>query len=163
MLYRIITFWVITQVVKSFSKKPAPVDPSNPHQPVDSSTSFNMFKTGENLDLYLYYSEHEHFTDYHNKSFLLWHEQNIGVGNWYDGEFGDGSRKFTGKITASENVINNGSVYFHVFFVKTGHSHDPNSKFYSPYAVAKQSKMMTLFKPIRVLKTKNLLSGEDPR
>jgi len=159
MLQRIVTFWIITQVVKSFTKKPAPVDPSNPNQPVGSSTAFNMFKTGENLDLYLYYSESEYFDDYHNKSNLLWHEPNIAVGNWNDGEFMDGSRKFSGHIDASENVINNGSLYFHVFFVKTGYSHDPNSKFYSPYAVAKQTKLMTLFKAVRIHKTKNLLSG----
>ena len=50
------------------------------------------------LDLYLYYSESEHFDKYHNKSNLLWHEPNIVFGNWYDGEFSDGSLKISSKL-----------------------------------------------------------------
>ena len=162
MLYRLLTFWVITQVIKSFTgKKAPPADPNNPDQVVvNPMTSFNLFKTGDNLDLYLYYSESEYFDKYHNKSNLLWHESNIVFGNWYDGEFSDGSRKVSGYIDASYSVQNNGSVYFHVFFVKSGFSHDPSSAFYSPEAIAKQTKLMVLFKRVRVHKTKNLLSGE---
>lgn len=162
MLYRLMTFWVISQVIKSFSgKKAVPVDPNNPSTvAVNNAITTNLFRTGDMLDLYLYYSESEYFDKYNNNKFLLWHEHSVEFGNWYDGEFKDGSRKISGQINASTNVQNNGSVYFHVFFVKHGFPHDPNSKYYEADAVAKQSKLMMLYKKQHIHKTKNLLSGE---
>ena len=162
---RIVTFWIIMQVVKSFTGKKA-VD-----QSVDSSVSTttakgtnqacsNLFKNGDPLELYLYYSEKEEFTSFDKKEALLWHQDDIKFGSWYDGPKNDGLRKISGKIKASHNVLNNGSLYYHIYVVKQGFSPDPMSKYYSQYSVSNQTKMMTTFRKERIHKTKNLLTGQ---
>lgn len=159
---RLITFWVIMQIVKSFTgKKP---DTSNSSaNPSDKSVSnipcSNLFKHGENLELYVYYSENEILYEF-NENNLLWHEPGLVYGNWYDGPDKDGSRKISGKINITNNVKNNGSLYYHIYMVKHGYSPDPRSKMYSIFATANATKLMTAFRKERVHKTKNLLTGE---
>lgn len=163
---RIVTFWIIMQVVKSFTGKKT-VDTNNTGSSVSSTGAkgtnqacSNLFKNGDPLELYLYYSENEEFTSFDDKKALLWHQDDIKFGSWYDGPDSDGLRKMSGKIKASASVMNNGSLYYHIYVVKQGYSPNPLSKYYSRYSVSNQTKMMTTFRKERVHKTKNLLTGE---
>ncbi|XP_066910734.1 LOW QUALITY PROTEIN: putative lipid scramblase CLPTM1 [Clytia hemisphaerica] len=160
---RIVTFWIIMQVVKSFTGQKGATSPDSPSSASgnvkgNNQPCSNLFKTNDHLELYLYYSEKEDFTSFDAKS-LLWHQGDIKFGSWYDGPDRDGSRKKTGKIQASESLMNNGSLYYHIFVVKQGSSPDPRSKFYDKYSVSSQTKLMTSFRKERVHKTKNLLTG----
>jgi len=163
MITRMVTFWIIMQVVKSFTGKKS-VDPNAPSssETVQKGTNHacsNHFKTGDPLEFYLYYSEEEVFSAFDAKS-LLWHVDDITYGNWYDGYNKDGSRIKTGKLKASDTLLNNGTLYYHMYIVKHGYSPNPKSKLYSSSAVANKTKMMTMFRKERVHKTKNLLTGE---
>ena len=117
---RIVTFWIIMQVVKSFTgKKTVIVDPNTTSSVSGAKGAnqacSNLFKNGDPLELYLYYSESEEFTSFDDKKALLWHQDDIKFGSWYDGPDNDGLRKMTGKIKASDNVLNNGSLYYHIY------------------------------------------------
>ena len=162
-LYRIITFWIIMQVVKSFTgKKEAP---NGPEGKVSTTIACsNLFKSGDELEMFLFYSESKEFNQFDDKKYLLWHESYLFYGNWYDGPKKDGERETSGLINISDAVKNNGSLYYHTYFVKQGYSPDPKSKYYSRYSVVNQTKLMTTFRKQRIHKTKNLLTGKaDPK
>jgi len=162
-IYRVLTFWVIMQIIRSFTggKSPA-VDPSA--TPGAASTAANknqcsnIFKPRENMELFVYWSEDEYFSTFSTDS-LLWHDPQLTMGEWYDGDQQDGSRTLSGVLDISETVQNNGSLFFHVYVVKKGYSPDPKSKHYSRYSVVNTTKLMTVYRKQRQHKTKNLLTG----
>ena len=154
-LYQLVMFFIVMQVMKAFTGKKQVTN----MQSTSGTTripSSNLFKVGERLEMYLYYSEKEDLVNFDNKK-MLWHEKDLVFGNWYDGPYGDGTRKISGHIDISDNVINNGSLYYHVYFVKEGFP--PNSSLNSG-VVAAMTKQMNIYKKQRVHKTKNLLTGE---
>ena len=158
-LWQMVTFWVVMQIVKSFTAKKETSDPKAVQHP-DKISCKNLFNLGDSLDLYIYYSESQDFNSFSNKSLLLWKETDIFFGSWYDGPYGDGSRKSSGYIQASDAVKSNGSLYYHIYIVKKGYPPDPNHKSYSKYSVVNYTNLMTVYRKQRVHKTKNLLTGE---
>ncbi|XP_057307208.1 putative lipid scramblase CLPTM1 [Hydractinia symbiolongicarpus] len=162
-IYRLVTFWVIMQVIKSFTgKKSVPATENDGSVSKPNLVCHNLFKTSDPLELYLFYSESPFFAEYNDTSLLMWHIDDLifGGNGWYDGPNQDGTRILSGNIEISEKVKNNGSLYYHVYFVKKGYSIDPSSKYYSRYAIVNQTKEMISYRKQRIHKTKNLLTGE---
>ncbi|XP_005100873.1 cleft lip and palate transmembrane protein 1 homolog isoform X2 [Aplysia californica] len=125
--------------------------------------SSNVFDKFTNMDMYVYVSEQEEFTDFKNEKALFWFEQGLIYGDWTSGDNNDGSFEKSGKIEASETVQNNGSLFIHVYFVKEGKSPDPTdraSKLYSKKYTAYRSKRLNKFKKRRFHTTVNLLTGQ---
>lgn len=109
------------------------------------------------MDLYIYYSESEVFDDFSKN--LLWQEEELVFGDWSMGENRDGTFEKRGQIVLSENVMNNGSLYLHVFLVRSGKSPDPKDKESYDRETVYKFKRLNKFKKRRFHKTVNLLTG----
>ncbi|KAK7104349.1 putative lipid scramblase CLPTM1 [Littorina saxatilis] len=124
--------------------------------------STNLFEKGTVMDMYVYLSGDEDFTDFKNEQALFWIEKGLVYGDWEHGPNGDGSFEKTGQIEATERLQNNGSLYIHVYLVKEGKSPDPAdkaSKLYSRKSTVYRSKRLNKFKKRRFRSTVNLLTG----
>jgi len=157
-LYRIVTFWVVMQLIRSFTGQNKQTAVDNSGKSVNPMVCNNIFRTGDEMELYIYWSEAAQM-QFDGSMNLLWHESSLVFGNWYDGPNSDGVRSKSGYIDIPESVQNNGSLYYHMFLVKRGYSPDPSSKFYSRYSVVNVTKLMSVYRKQRVHKTKNLLTG----
>ncbi|ESO91931.1 hypothetical protein LOTGIDRAFT_233250 [Lottia gigantea] len=136
---------------------PAPVNKLNG----PSGPATNLFSKGTIMDLYVYISEQEDFTDFDNEQALFWTKKNLIYGDWTDGENGDGTFEHSGKIPASQKLQNNGSLYLHAYFVSEGRSPDPSNKGkYSKRKTVYRSKQLNKFKKRTFHSSVNLLTGE---
>ncbi|XP_039038680.1 cleft lip and palate transmembrane protein 1 homolog [Hibiscus syriacus] len=118
-IIRIAVFWYFASKF-FFPKKPA--DPSH--------LISNLFQKGEPLDMWLYLSEHQRFNDFGNESSLVWHETNIPYATWGP----ESTRTLSLNYHPSDALKNNGSLYAHVFFARSGYPPDPNDPEYQPQA-----------------------------
>ncbi|XP_010725636.1 cleft lip and palate transmembrane protein 1 [Meleagris gallopavo] len=154
---RIFIIWAISSW---FRRGPAPQEQSSaggtPRAP-----SRNLFPKDTLMDLYVYISEHEHFTDFNVSSALFWQKRDLVYGDWTSGENADGCYEHYGEVDISQSVQQNGSIYIHVYFTKSGFHPDPRQKnLYRRLATVHTSRMINKYKRRRFQKTKNLLTGE---
>ncbi|XP_075302319.1 putative lipid scramblase CLPTM1 isoform X2 [Opisthocomus hoazin] len=154
---RIFIIWAISSW---FRRGPAPQEQSSaggtPRAP-----SRNLFPKDTLMDLYVYISEHEHFTDFNASSALFWQKRDLVYGDWTSGENADGCYEHYGEVDISQSVQRNGSIYVHVYFTKSGFHPDPRQKnLYRRLATVHTSRMINKYKRRRFQKTKNLLTGE---
>ncbi|KAH9488723.1 Cleft lip and palate transmembrane protein 1 like protein [Bulinus truncatus] len=152
-------------IASMFRRSPQPQETKTVDgQPIPvARSSSNVFEKFTHMDMYVYVSEQEEFTDFKNEKALFWLERGLVYGDWTGGVNNDGSFETTGTIDASESVQNNGSLYIHVFFVKEGMSPDPSDrpqKTYSKKYTAHKSKRLNKFKKRKFHKTVNLLTGQ---
>jgi hypothetical protein len=154
---------VIIYFICSFFRRPA----QNIQSPFGSTTSaqntaFNIFTNGTVFDLHVYMSESEYFKDFNNSKAKVWSEYGLIYGDWYSGPNGDGSRAFTHIFVPSKNLLNNGSIFLHVYVIKSGKSPDPSTgqKLYAGEIMSYTTKMLNKFKKIKYLKMHNLLTGQ---
>ncbi|KAE8669529.1 Transmembrane CLPTM1 family protein isoform 2 [Hibiscus syriacus] len=80
--------------------------------------------------MWLYLSEHQRFNDFGNESSLVWHETNIPYATWGP----ESTRTLSLNYHPSDALKNNGSLYAHVFFARSGYPPDPNDPEYQPQA-----------------------------
>ncbi|KAJ0977242.1 hypothetical protein J5N97_012716 [Dioscorea zingiberensis] len=116
----------------------SPKKPSEPSVPIS-----NLFQKGEPLDMWVYYSEHEKFTDFGNEDALVWHETNIPYAVWGPA----GSRTHSLKYFPSEAVKHNGSLYAHVFFARSGYPPDPNDPEYQQLSAFGRTHPIVMYLP----------------
>ncbi|KAH0631511.1 hypothetical protein JD844_005858, partial [Phrynosoma platyrhinos] len=156
-LFRIFIIWAISSW---FRRGPAPQDQTTaggaPRAP-----SRNLFPKDTLMDLHVYISEHEHFTDFNTTSALFWEQRDLVYGDWTSGENSDGCYEHYAELDIPESVQHNGSIYIHVYFTKSGFHPDPKQKnLYRRLATVHTSRMINKYKRRRFQKTKNLLTGE---
>lgn len=84
-----------------------------------TSKSSNLFPKDMLMDMFVYVTESKSLVE-SDGGFLFWFEKELKYGDWTSGQNGDGTLKKTGQIEISEAVIVNGSLFIHVYFVKTG-------------------------------------------
>uniref|UniRef100_A0A669QLC7 CLPTM1 regulator of GABA type A receptor forward trafficking n=1 Tax=Phasianus colchicus TaxID=9054 RepID=A0A669QLC7_PHACC len=154
-LFRIFIIWAISSW---FRRGPAPQEQSSaggtPRAP-----SRNLFPKDTLMDLYVYISEHEHFTDFNVSSALFWQKRDLVYGDWTSGENADGCYEHYGEVDISQSVQQNGSIYIHVYFTKSGFHPDPRQKnLYRRLATVHTSRSTAPSR--RTRRTKNLLTGE---
>lgn len=129
-------------------------------KPSDPSLQMsNLFSKGEELDMWLYLSSSERFYNFGDEAALVWHETNVPYAVWG----ANSVRKHKIVYHPSEAIKNNGSLYAHVFFARSGYTPDPSDADYEPSATfgATHSIITYLPKP-KVDKRKILLgSGVD--
>lgn len=53
-------------------------------------------------DLYVYISEHEHFTDFNVSSALFWQKRDLVYGDWTSGDNADGCYEHYGEVDISQ-------------------------------------------------------------
>uniref|UniRef100_A0A4W5NVB1 CLPTM1 regulator of GABA type A receptor forward trafficking n=1 Tax=Hucho hucho TaxID=62062 RepID=A0A4W5NVB1_9TELE len=156
-LFRIFVIWAISSWFRRGSSTPDPSTPAGaPHLP-----SRNLFPKESLMDLYVYISQDEVFSDFNNTQSLFWFHRDLVYGDWNTGEDGDGCYEHSIDLDIPEKVQMNGSLYIHVYFTKTGFHPDPKRKGqYRRLATVHATRMLNKFKRRKFVKTKNLLTGE---
>uniref|UniRef100_A0AC11EMZ8 CLPTM1 regulator of GABA type A receptor forward trafficking n=1 Tax=Ovis aries TaxID=9940 RepID=A0AC11EMZ8_SHEEP len=156
-LFRIFIIWAISSW---FRRGPAPQDQAGPGG-APRVASRNLFPKDTLMNLHVYISEHEHFTDFNATSALFWEQQDLVYGDWTSGENSDGCYEHFAELDIPQSVQQNGSIYIHVYFTKSGFHPDPRQKaLYRRLATVHMSRMINKYKRRRFQKTKNLLTGE---
>ncbi|KAL3721273.1 hypothetical protein ACJRO7_033727 [Eucalyptus globulus] len=146
-IIRIAVFWYFAS--KFFSPK----KPSDP-----SLLTSNLFQKGESLDMWVYLSEQERFNDFGSEGALVWHETGIPYADW--GPLS--TRSLSSTYRPSEALKQNGSLYAHVFFARSGYSPDPSDPEYQPLsAFGKTHPVVTHLPKSRADKKKRLLGGQE--
>ncbi|KAL4715500.1 hypothetical protein ACJJTC_009126 [Scirpophaga incertulas] len=161
LIIRALVVYFITSMFRQPSAPPKP-DINNslvtPRVP-----SVNMFVNGTVLDMYCYISEKSFLSDFTDGR-LIWKHSSIVYGDWYSGKSGDGTYTFSTNITATDSLKNNGSIYLHVYIVKSGMSPNPKDKDnYGGQYVTYGKKMLNRYKKMKYLKTHNLLTGQTEK
>ncbi|XP_072319817.1 putative lipid scramblase CLPTM1 [Eucyclogobius newberryi] len=156
-LFRIFIIWAISSW---FRRGPSTPDPSTPAG-APRVPSRNLFAKDTLMDMHVYISPEEVFTDFNNTDALFWFHRDLVYGDWNTGDDGDGCYYHDKEMDIPETLQNNGSLYIHVYFTKSGFSPDPKRKGqYRRLATVHASRMLNKFKRRKFLKTKNLLTGE---
>ncbi|XP_032231498.1 cleft lip and palate transmembrane protein 1 homolog [Nematostella vectensis] len=154
-LFRIFIFWFVTNLFRGKQQQPSSDSPSG----MSLKPATNLFNTNQKMELYVYLSELSNFQNFEDKGSLIWHQKDLQFGNWTDGPAKDGVFMFSTQLKTSENLMNNGSLYAHVYITKIGKNPNPASPKFDKRAVVYRSKMLTVYKKRRVSKTVNLLYG----
>ncbi|PKA57155.1 hypothetical protein AXF42_Ash002459 [Apostasia shenzhenica] len=131
-IIRMAVFWYFA--MKFFSPK-KPTDPSQ--------LMSNLFQKGEPLDMWVYLSEQERFSDFSDESALVWHESSIPYAVWGPAS----SRSLSLKYTPSESLKQNGSLYAHVFFARSGYPPDPYDPEYEPLSAFSRRHSVVVYYP----------------
>ncbi|KAF2550397.1 hypothetical protein F2Q68_00036828 [Brassica cretica] len=148
-IIRIAVFWYFAS--KFFSPKQKPMDPAQPHHLMT-----NLFHKGESLDMWFYLSEQEKFSDFSNEGALYWHETNIPYAVWTP----ESIRTRSLKYYPSQTLQNNGSLYAHVFFARSGFPIDPSDPEYQPLnSFGRTHPVATYFPKRKANKKKSLLGN----
>lgn len=146
-IIRIAVFWYFA------SKFFAPKKPSDP-----AILMSNLFQKGEPLDMWVYLSEHERFDDFGNEGALVWHENSIPYAVWGH----DSTRSLSLKYYPSEALKQNGSLYAHVFFARSGYTPDPNDPEFQPLATFGRTHSIVMYLPkSKADKRRSLLGNSE--
>ncbi|XP_046388028.1 cleft lip and palate transmembrane protein 1 homolog [Ischnura elegans] len=153
---------LIMYFVMSFFRRPAPAQDPTAVSSTPRTEALNLYEMGALMDLYVYVSEDDIFTDFNNSESLIWTQNNLVYGDWTAGPMGDGTYTHRTTIKASERLQNNGTIFLHVYMTKRGKSPDPTTgkTHYSAKHVSYSRRMLNKFKKQRYTKTHNLLTGE---
>ncbi|XP_076308760.1 putative lipid scramblase CLPTM1 [Tachypleus tridentatus] len=112
------------------------------------------------MDMYIYVSEDENRPIFNDSEQLVWLEKGLVYGDWNGGSNGDGTSTHETTIVASSKLQNNGSLWLHVYIVKSGRSPDPSEKTHSRIYTVYKKKRLNKYKKLRYQRTHNLLTGE---
>lgn len=154
---------LVIYFITSLFRRPA-APPGEPGSTPTTSKlqAFNLFENGTVMDMYVFLSEDEMFTNFDDPDALIWTKKGLVYGDWTGGPDGDGTHNFYMKIQTSEKLRNNGSIYVHAYFVKQDYQSSKATgaaRFNGKY-VATATKRLNKFKKLRFKKTQNLLTGE---
>ncbi|XP_066262932.1 putative lipid scramblase CLPTM1 [Euwallacea similis] len=150
---------LIIYAVSSFFRAPKPQPLNNNGQSGPAIQARNIFPEGTPLTLYVYLTESDVLDNFHHSN-LFWIKENIVYGDWTAGFNKDGIFEIEKDVFITENMKNNGSLYFHTFITRLGNSPDPKAKNYDIDQTAYAVKQLNRFKKLQASKTKNLLTGE---
>ncbi|MCO5614446.1 hypothetical protein L7F22_068728 [Adiantum nelumboides] len=126
----------------------------SPKKPSDPALLMNnLVPKGQSLDLWLYLSEEDTFTDFSNEKALVWHEANFPYATWGP----QSVRHHQLVYDPSEIVSRNASVYAHTFFARSGYTPDPNDPEYDPWSFSRTHPVVIYLPKPKVDKRKSLL------
>ncbi|KAG0595901.1 hypothetical protein M758_UG207900 [Ceratodon purpureus] len=109
-------------------------------------------------DLWVYLSEEPVFTNFGNEEALKWYETNIPYAVWTP----DSVRQTNFTYIPSESVQQNGTLYAHVFFARSGFSPDPENPEYARSATFSKRHSFVVYLPKpKVDNRKSLLSKDE--
>ncbi|NWT07411.1 CLPT1 protein, partial [Mionectes macconnelli] len=157
-LFRIFIIWAISSW---FRRAPAPQEP-NSSGGTPRAPSRNLFPKDTLMDLYVYISEHEHFTDFNASSALFWQKRDLVYGDWTSGDNADGCYEHYGEVDISQVPRHGGGEKAFrglpgVFQRLPG----PSRGFLElPGLLPLLFQVINKYKRRRFQKTKNLLTGE---
>ena len=153
-MFRIMLMWMFMSWLRGDKKQ-------DPNQPGGMAASSNLFSFGDELSVWVYVNDEEHFTSFTDSSALFWREDSIKYGSWDTGDHGDGSYTINGTLKLPQTVQKNGSYFMHVYFTRSGHVPDRSmGEPYSEKYMVYRSKRLNRYKKRTMKKTQNLLTGE---
>uniref|UniRef100_A0A3Q3WVD0 CLPTM1 regulator of GABA type A receptor forward trafficking n=1 Tax=Mola mola TaxID=94237 RepID=A0A3Q3WVD0_MOLML len=155
----VLFIFIIWAISSWFRRGPSTPDPSTPAG-APKVPSRNLFLKDTLMDLYVYVSQEEVFSDFNNTKDLFWFHRDMVYGDWTTGENGDGCYEHYKEMEIPEKVQQNGSLYMHVYFTKSGFYPDPKRKGQYRRLATVHATRLNKFKRRKFLKTKNLLTGE---
>uniref|UniRef100_A0A069DZD8 Putative conserved plasma membrane protein n=1 Tax=Panstrongylus megistus TaxID=65343 RepID=A0A069DZD8_9HEMI len=128
----------------------------------------NYFENSTLMDMYVFLSEKDVFTEFDNPEFLIWHKTGLVFGDWSSGPSADGTYTFETSFQASPSLRNNGSIYLHTYIIKrepASSTNNNNKKLtkekFSGLNVAYSYKQLNKYRKSRFTRTQNLLTGES--
>ncbi|XP_003744055.1 cleft lip and palate transmembrane protein 1 homolog [Galendromus occidentalis] len=153
---------LIVYCISSFFKRGTTTPASDGvNTSLNAQPSSNMWANGTIFDLYVYVSEDERGSVHFRKpGALLWKQEDLAYGDWTSGENADGIHYFRGNFVPSGNMLNNGTIYFHVYTVLSGKSPNPRAANFERKHVIHRVKQMNRYRKKVYRKTHNLLTGE---
>uniref|UniRef100_A0A8V5H177 Uncharacterized protein n=1 Tax=Melopsittacus undulatus TaxID=13146 RepID=A0A8V5H177_MELUD len=152
---RIFIIWAISSW---FRRGPAPQEP-NSTGGTPRAPSRNLFPKDTLMDLYVYISEHEHFTDFNVSSALFWQKRDLVYGDWTSGDNADGCYEHYGDVAISQ-VGMEGSIQERSPYLPASLGGADPKPFLSSGRLGMAHPMINKYKRRRFQKTKNLLTGE---
>ncbi|KAG2171990.1 hypothetical protein INT43_001467 [Umbelopsis isabellina] len=129
-------------------------NPVPPRLPIEDlpDTFMPLWSAGLPMDLTVYVSEKEYFTDY--KRSPDWNAENISWGDW------DDTREQKIEIPATKTMQHNGTVYAHIFLRHHDAPINPNNREYIANRVVYYRHTLTKYYPKKTaVKQKNLLKA----
>ncbi|KAK3859918.1 hypothetical protein Pcinc_034001 [Petrolisthes cinctipes] len=163
LVIRAIIIYFITSFFRRPQTPPAGQGPEGKElDPSGRIPGTNIFMDGSNLDLYVYTSESEIFHDFKDPESLVWMKEDLIYGDWAAGPESDGMFTHSVTLPTTHHIRNNGSLYLHVYVVRSGFSPDPEAGegLYSRAHTLYASHRLNKYKFIRYKKTSNLITGE---
>uniref|UniRef100_A0A914VCG2 Cleft lip and palate associated transmembrane protein n=1 Tax=Plectus sambesii TaxID=2011161 RepID=A0A914VCG2_9BILA len=164
--YRMMIIYFVSSLVRNWRGSPPPqnhtatVDGKVGPPSTAAAPSMNMFRKNQEFDLYVYLSPlEERFSNFADNSALFWKEEGLVYGDWTSGPNKDGTYTQAKTFPCPSQLQNNGSLYMHVFIVKSGHSPDPQSRNHMKRETIHRSRRINKFKKKHYRKTQNLLTG----
>ncbi|CAG8476163.1 7985_t:CDS:10 [Paraglomus brasilianum] len=115
-----------------------------------------LWQKDSSMDLRVYISEDEEFMNFNDPKFLVWHVNNIHLGDW------DNEKETALELQTSANVRQNGTLYAHIYLTLNRASPNPLDPGFQPDMRVYQRKLLTRYFPKRKeIKTRRLLSGGE--
>ncbi|GJJ73318.1 hypothetical protein EMPS_05676 [Entomortierella parvispora] len=116
---------------------------------------FPFWQPSTKADLFVYLSEDYEFKDFEDKKSLVWHADNIELGDWNEDRVVDLT------VEPSKHVQHNGTLYAHIYFARHPVNINPASPNFSVDDRVYQRKMLTRYYPKkREVKVKKLVGGK---
>lgn len=156
--------WFISKYFLSGGQKGANI--SSKDAATKNQASLNLFDKGFNMDLYAYVSEDNFEPDFFNPKELKWVERNIAYGEWDEGPNHDSTFQAEFDIDLSPKVQRNGSIWLHIYFVKSGYipfEETRTAENFSPIYTLHAKKQLNRFKKRRYRDTHNLITGKTDK
>ncbi|KAI1725642.1 cleft lip and palate transmembrane protein 1 (CLPTM1) domain-containing protein [Ditylenchus destructor] len=164
MATRMIMFYIISMLIRNFfggNQNQTTTNQSSSGPVKTYPPSMNMFGPGQIFDTYMYLSpKSERFRDFDNADAFLWSERGLIYNDWNSGENEDGSRMKSVSFPTPDTLKNNGSLYLHVFIVKSGQSPVTRDNNYAGREIVYGSMQLNKYKKKHYKKTANLLTGK---
>jgi hypothetical protein len=161
---------IVIYFITSFFRRPAATPPTDivgkdGAPALKQMPAWNFFENGTMFDMYVYVSEDYDFQNFSDRESRVWLAEGLVYGDWYGGRNGDGTVTKSKTIKPSNQLKNNGSIYMHVYVMKSGYSPDPASgeDYYAGKNMGYTRRLLNKFKKVRYLKTQNLLTGETEK
>ncbi|RWS31947.1 cleft lip and palate transmembrane protein 1-like protein [Leptotrombidium deliense] len=150
--------FMIIYLITSYFRRPQDTSNTSSGSSIPTRQSSNLFVNGTIMDLYVYVSESKYKPNLKNPKELVWVEKGLVYGDWYGGPNMDGIYTKETEITISPAVQNNGSLWLHVYLVKSRSS--SNAEDFSGTFTIHKLKQLNRYKKKKYKKTHNLLTGE---
>lgn len=154
---------LVIYFISSFFRSPATKTEQKSMAPgganIANPAAWNLFPNGTYFDMHVYVSDDYDSVDFEDPNSLIWFKDDLIYGDWYSGENNDGVFTKSIKITASESLKANGSIYLHTYVTKSGHSPNPKDKDFAGRQMGYTRRLLNKFKKIKYTKTHNLITG----
>lgn len=167
MMMNMMIVYMISRYFMPGNKTTTSIKSDDPNNPIGrSQPSQNLFGRGFSMDLYVYISEDNYEPNFFNPRELKWVQKDIIYDDWTQGPNQDSTFQAEIDIDLSPKVQNNGSLWLHSYFVKSGfipYEATRTAEDYSPIYTLHTKKQLNRYKKRRYRDTHNLITGKTDK